>query len=79
MNDKTRYEIMRNRELLKGYQAADAGAEATDQQQGFPSVPCLQKRKGTETVSLPVEFERLRAGGSTGRLRFPFWNCPFFL
>ena len=39
MNDKTRYEIMRNRELLKGYQAADAGAEATDQQQGFPSVP----------------------------------------
>ena len=33
MNDKTRYEIMKNRELLKGYHAADAGAEETDQQQ----------------------------------------------
>ena len=29
MNDKTRYEIMKNRELLKGYHAADAGAEPT--------------------------------------------------
>lgn len=31
MNDKTKYEIMRNRELLKGYQASDVGAEKPDQ------------------------------------------------
>ena len=37
MNDKTRYEIMKNRELLKGYGAGDAGAEETDQQQKLPS------------------------------------------
>ena len=33
MNDKTRQQIMKNRELLKGYTGADVGAEKTDQQQ----------------------------------------------
>lgn len=61
MNDKTRYEIIKNRELLKGYHAADAGAEETDQRQKAPSIPCLQE-KGE-----PIPFRSPR----TMRL-FPF-------
>ena len=64
MNDKTKYEIMRNRELLKGYQASDVGAEKPDQAQGLPSVPSLLKKKGTKTVSLPVDFRRLSCSGT---------------
>ena len=39
MNEKTRYEIMKTREFLKGYHAEDAGAEETDQQQKLSSIP----------------------------------------
>lgn len=64
MNDKTKYEIMKNRELLKGYHAADAGAEETDQQQKLPSIPCLQPGKGTGTIKLPTDYEALSFAGN---------------
>lgn len=64
MNDKTRYEIMKNRELLKAYHAADAGAEETDQQQKLPSIPCLQAGKGTKVVGLPKNYTALPVNGT---------------
>ena len=64
MNDKTRYEIMKNRELLKGYHAEDADAEETDQQQKLPSIPCLQAKKGTDTITLPTDYTSLTFTGS---------------
>ncbi len=64
MNDKTRYEIMKNRELLKGYHAEDASAEETDQQQKLPSIPCLQVKKEINTVKLPTDYESLPAAGN---------------
>lgn len=64
MNDKTRYEILRNRELLKGYHSGDAGAEDTDQQQKLPSIPCLQEAGGTEIFPLPTDYEHLSCTGS---------------
>ena len=33
MNDRTKHQIMKNREVLKGYSCADIGAEDTDQKQ----------------------------------------------
>lgn len=68
MNDKTRYEIMKNRELLKAYHAADAGAEATDQEQKLPSIPCLLAGKGTERIKLPADFEQLACTGTLWEL-----------
>lgn len=59
MNDKTKYELMKNRELLKGYHAGDAGAEETDQQQKLPSIPCLLAKKGTNTIKLPKDYPSL--------------------
>lgn len=64
MNDKTRYEIMKNRELLKGYHAEDAGAEETDQQQKLPSIPCLLTGKGTDTIKLPADYASLSFTGN---------------
>lgn len=64
MNDKTRYEIIKNRELLKGYHAADAGAEETDQQQKLPSIPCLQEKRGTDTIPLPTDYASLSFSGT---------------
>lgn len=59
MNDKTKYAIMKNRELLKGYHAKDAGSEETDQQQKLPSISCLQAPIGTPTIKLPADYESL--------------------
>lgn len=59
MNDKTKYDIMKNRQLLKGYHAGDVDAEPTDQQQKLPSIPCLQAPKGTKVFTLPMDFEQL--------------------
>ncbi len=64
MNDKTRHEIMKNRELLKGYGAGDAGAEETDQQQRLPSIPCLQPKRGTAVIKLPENYEALPVTGT---------------
>lgn len=64
MNEKTSYEIMKNRQLLKGYHAGDVGAEPTDQQQKLPSLPCLQEKKGNGTIPLPMDFEHLPVSGN---------------
>lgn len=68
MNEKTRYEIMKNRELLKAYHAADAGAEETDQQQKLPSIPCLLAGKGTDRIKLPRNFETLASSATVMEL-----------
>ncbi len=59
MNDRTKYQIMKEREFLKGYHSGDAGAEKTDQEQKLPSIPSLKKRRSQQTIALPVEFDRL--------------------
>lgn len=40
------------------------GAEPTDQQQKLPSIPCLQAPKGTGTIRLPMDFEKLEMHGN---------------
>ena len=64
MNEKTRYEIMKTREFLKGYHAEDAGAEETDQQQKLSSIPCLQAARGTAATSLPADYTSLSFSGN---------------
>lgn len=64
MNEKTRHQIMNNRELLKAYTLSDVGAEETDQSQKLPSIPCLQEKKGTGTIALPKDFSELSISGN---------------
>lgn len=68
MNQKTRYQILKNRELLKGYNVSDIGAEPTDQEQKLPSISCLKESRGAETISLPTDFERLKFKGNIWEL-----------
>ena len=56
MNDKTRYLILRTREIMKGYTAADTDAEDTDQMQELPSPEILKRAKSKKVVSLPLDF-----------------------
>lgn len=64
MNEQTKYVIMKNRELLKGYQGSDVGAEPTDQEQKLPSISCLKAEKGTKTIALPLEFRDIPMSGN---------------
>lgn len=57
MNEKTKYQILRQREVMKGYTAADVDAEPTDEQQKLAFPLPLKKRKGTKTIPLPLDFE----------------------
>lgn len=59
MNEKTRYRLMNNRELLKGYHSGDVGAEETDQSQKLPSLPCLQEKRGGRVIPLTKDFSEL--------------------
>lgn len=59
MNDKTRYQIMKNRQLLMGYNLSDVGAEQTDQEQNLSPLPPLKKKQGWGTIVLPANFEEL--------------------
>ena len=59
MNDKTKYEILRRREMTKGYNASDAEAEPTDQEQKLPFPMPLKEAKGTEILSLSLDFENI--------------------
>lgn len=47
MNDKTKYEILRRREMMKAYTVADVGTEPTDQQQKLPFPAPIKAGKGT--------------------------------
>lgn len=59
MNEKTKYELLKLRETMKGYQAADAGAEETDQQQKLPFPLPVKPQRGTETIPLPLDIEEI--------------------
>ena len=61
MNDKTRQQIMKNRELLKGYSGADVGAEKTDQQQKIPGPAPVKSYNSTIQIRLPGDFSSLKA------------------
>ena len=63
MNEQTRYEIMKNRELLKGYQISDVGAEATDQEQKLLPVSSMKKKTGKREILLPSDFENPKVLG----------------
>jgi len=64
MNEKTSYRLMNNRELLKGYNSGDIGAEETDQSQKLPPSPCLQEKCGSKTISLSKDFSGLHLMGN---------------
>ena len=57
MNDRTKYEVLRQREVMKGYTAADAAAEETDQQQKLPYLMPLKPGRDTERIRLSLDFE----------------------
>lgn len=57
MNDKTKYSILKRREGMKAYTAADVGAEETDQQQKLPFPAPLKEARGTAVTALPLDFE----------------------
>lgn len=63
MHDKTKYQIMKNREFLKGYCSGDAGTEKTDQEQNLPGIPCLKKKSRRPVIGLPAEFDQLNISG----------------
>lgn len=64
MNEKTKYQLMNNRELLKGYHTGDIGTEETDQNQKLPSLPCLQEKRVGSTFPLPKDFSKLAFTGN---------------
>lgn len=57
MNESTKYKILTQREQMKGYTAAYALAEPTDQQQKLPFPLPLKSAKGTNKISLPLDIE----------------------
>lgn len=64
MNEKTKYEILKNRELLKGYHPGYADAEETDQQQKLPSISCLKEGRNKQRIPLPADFSSLSIKGN---------------
>lgn len=64
MNEKTKYERIKNRELLKGYHPGHADAEETDQQQKLSSIPCLKQDRDGERIALPTDFSSLSIKGN---------------
>ena len=72
MNDKTKYQIMGNRELLKGYSAADIGAEKTDQQQKIPGSFPVKTYKAAIQIHLTVDFSSLKMTA----IRSFIWEAP---
>ena len=59
MNEKTKYQVLRQREVMKGYTSADVVAESTDQQQGLPFPSPLKQTGNTDMIRLPLDFERV--------------------
>lgn len=57
MNETTKYKVLNQREMMKGYTAAYAQAEPTDQQQKFPFPMPTKAARGTEKIALPLDFE----------------------
>ena len=57
MNEKTKYQVLRQREIMKGYTAADVNAEPTDEQQKLAFPLPVKPGKGTKTIPLPMDFD----------------------
>lgn len=57
MNETTKYKILGQREMMKGYTADYAGAEPTDQQQKLPFPMPLKEALGTPRIALPMDFD----------------------
>lgn len=64
MNEKTKYEMLKNRELLKGFHPGYANAEETDQQQKLPSIPCLKEGRNGKRILLSTDFTSLSIKGN---------------
>lgn len=56
MNEKTQHNIMKNRELMKGYGLWDAGLEETDQVQKLPPISPVKQKKSDHVTALPMDF-----------------------
>lgn len=63
MNEKTKYQIMKNRELLKGYHSGYVGVEQTDQEQKLAGIPSLKRKQSKQIIPLPTEFHKLEMSG----------------
>ena len=59
MNEKTKYQILRQREVMKGYIPSDALAEPTDQEQNLPFPLPLKQAKQGKKISLPLDFDEV--------------------
>lgn len=57
MNETTKYKILNQREMMKGYTETYAQAEPTDQQQKLPFPLPIKAARGTERIVLPLDFE----------------------
>lgn len=57
MNEATKYKVLSQREMMKGYTSAYVTAEATDQQQKLPFPAPVKEEKGTAKIRLPLDFE----------------------
>lgn len=57
MNETTKYKMLIQREMMKGYTTAYVHAESTDQQQKLPAPPALKAGRGGKTIPLPMDFE----------------------
>ena len=57
MNETTKYRVLQQREMMKGYHASYVQAEPTDQQQKLPFPMPVKEPKGTVRITLPLEFE----------------------
>lgn len=57
MNETTKYRILQQREMMKGYNTSYAQAEPTDQQQKLPFPLPVKKPGSAERITLTVEFE----------------------
>lgn len=59
MNEKTRHEILKLRESMKGYNGSDVNAEKTDQEQKLPFPAPVKPGKGTKRILLPLDFQEV--------------------
>lgn len=57
MNETTKYKMLIQREMMKGYTAAYVQAEPTDQQQKLPAPGALKAAGKGKRIPLPLDFQ----------------------
>lgn len=57
MNETTKYKMLLQREMMKGYTTAYVQAESTDEQQELPALASLKDGGKGERTALPLDFE----------------------